>query len=44
MLFRSYDGREDNEHLAELTRTLDRSGSQFKDELYTALGERYSRT
>lgn len=39
-----HDGREDNEHLAELTRTLERSSSRFKDELYAALTERYARS
>lgn len=34
-------GREDNEHLVELCRSLDPSGADFKDELYRALNERY---
>lgn len=36
-----WGGREDNEHLVELAATLDTSSTSFKDELYTALSERY---
>ncbi|MYM62187.1 dUTP diphosphatase [Pseudomaricurvus sp. HS19] len=36
-----WGGREDNEHLVELTQSLDTSSPAFKDELYQALAERY---
>ncbi|MCW8193517.1 dUTP diphosphatase [Proteobacteria bacterium 005FR1] len=36
-----WGGREDNEHLVELARSLDSSRSDFKDQLYRALTERY---
>lgn len=36
-----WGGREDNEHLVELARTLDSSRADFKDQLYQALSERY---
>ncbi|HEY7886195.1 MAG TPA: dUTP diphosphatase [Cellvibrionaceae bacterium] len=38
-----FDGREDNEHLAELAKTLDASGKHYKDELYQALSTLYQR-
>lgn len=37
------DGREDNEHLAELVSNLDAASADFKDALYGALAERYQR-
>lgn len=39
---KSWDGREDNEHLVELMNTLDASAADYADRLYTALGERYA--
>ncbi len=36
-----HDGREDNEHLVEVASQLDASRESFKDDLYTALSERY---
>jgi dimeric dUTPase (all-alpha-NTP-PPase superfamily) len=38
---KQWGGREDNEHLVELARSLDSSRSDFKDRLYRALDERY---
>lgn len=37
-----WDGREDNEHLAELVRELDSAAADFADQLYRQLAERYS--
>jgi dimeric dUTPase (all-alpha-NTP-PPase superfamily) len=37
-----HDGREDNEHLVEAVLSLDATKLEFKDELYTALKDRYS--
>ncbi len=37
-----WGGREDNEHLFELTQTLQVSPAEFSDRLYQALKERYS--
>jgi len=36
-----WSGREDNEHLVELTESLDAQSATFKDDLYAALSERY---
>jgi dimeric dUTPase (all-alpha-NTP-PPase superfamily) len=36
-----WDGREDNEHLVELTRSLDTGEAGFPDRLYDALSQRY---
>jgi len=36
-----WQGREDNEHLVELCRSLDSSRADFKDQLYAALSQRY---
>ena len=36
-----WSGREDNEHLVELTAELDASSATFKDDLYAALSKRY---
>lgn len=38
-----HDGREDNEHLVEVVQSLDTTKAEFKDELYAALKERYSK-
>ena len=38
---KEWDGREDNEHLVELSASLDSESSQFRDELYDALQARY---
>ncbi len=38
---KNWDGKEDNEHLAELVETLDSSAAIFRDALYDALSERY---
>ena len=37
-----WGGLEDNEHLVELTTTLDNTASDFKDQLYNALTQRYN--
>ena len=37
-----WNGREDNEHLAELMQSLDTSSPGFKDELYAGLKARYA--
>jgi hypothetical protein len=36
-----WDGREDNEHLAELLTTLDSNSTSFRDEVYKGLKGRY---
>ena len=36
-----WDGREDNEHLAELLGTLDSNSSAFRDDVYQGLTSRY---
>ncbi len=36
-----HDGREDNEHLVEVVRSLDATKIEFKDELYAELKQRY---
>ncbi|MDB2409529.1 dUTP diphosphatase [Pseudomonadales bacterium] len=38
---KEWGGREDNEHLVELSATLDSESSAFRDELYEALHARY---
>lgn len=37
-----WNGREDNEHLVELSRELDPTRADYKDRLYAALSERYT--
>lgn len=37
-----HDGREDNEHLVEVIKSLDTTKPEFKDELYTELNKRYN--
>ncbi|MFQ3322258.1 MAG: dimeric dUTPase (all-alpha-NTP-PPase superfamily) [Pseudomonadales bacterium] len=39
---KNWAGREDNEHLVELSLQLDTSAGDFSDQLYKALGQRYS--
>ena len=39
---KTWDGREDNEHLTELAESLDADAADFPDALYRALGERYA--
>lgn len=39
---KTWDGREDNEVLAELVTTLDSDAPDFRDAVYRALGARYS--
>ncbi len=39
---KSWEGREDNEHLVELMNGLDASAPDYADRLYAALGERYA--
>ncbi|MGQ9425312.1 dUTP diphosphatase [Gilvimarinus sp. F26214L] len=38
---KQWGGREDNEHLVDITRALDATAADFKDRLYEALSERY---
>lgn len=38
---KQWRGREDNEHLVELVADLDNGATDFKDQLYTALDQRY---
>jgi len=38
---KEWDGREDNEHLVELSAALDSESDDFRDELYNALQTRY---
>lgn len=38
---KEWDGREDNEHLVELSASLDSSSDGFRDALYKALQQRY---
>lgn len=38
---KTWAGKEDNEHLAELVSHLDKSASDFSDQVYRALDERY---
>jgi len=38
---KEWDGREDNEHLVELSAALDSESEGFRDELYKALHARY---
>ncbi len=37
-----WNGREDNEHLADILDSLDSSSHTFKDDVYSALGNAYS--
>ena len=37
-----WDGREDNEHLADILDSLDSNSHTFKDDVYSALGHAYS--
>ncbi|MFI2809856.1 MULTISPECIES: dUTP diphosphatase [Microbulbifer] len=39
---KNWDGREDNEHLAELSTALDAASSDYSDQLYRALASRYA--
>ena len=39
---KTWNGREDNEHLVELSRELDSGADDYADELYEALGRRYA--
>jgi dimeric dUTPase (all-alpha-NTP-PPase superfamily) len=39
---KTWQGREDNEHLVELMDVLDASAADYADRLYAALGERYA--
>ncbi|GAB1257343.1 dUTPase [Aurantivibrio plasticivorans] len=41
---KEWGGREDNEHLVELSSSLDSAASDYKDRLYSALKERYDET
>lgn len=41
---KSWQGREDNEHLVELVAELDTNSAKFEDELYAALAKRYRET
>ncbi len=38
-----WDGREDNEHLAELLLQLDSASASFRDDVYRGLQARYPR-
>jgi len=37
-----WNGREDNEHLADILSTLDSNSLSFKEDIYSALGEAYA--
>ena len=37
-----WNGREDNEHLVDITQTLNSQSSSFKDDLYAGLKDRYT--
>lgn len=39
---KTWNGREDNEHLVELSRELDSGAEDYAEELYEALGKRYA--
>lgn len=39
-----HDGREDNEHLVETIQSLDAGSPEFKEELYSALKQRYNQS
>lgn len=39
---KTWSGREDNEHLVELSRQLDSGAPDYADNLYAALGQRYA--
>ena len=41
---KTWDGREDNEHLVEVLNSLDAHADGFQDQLYQALQERYQAT
>ncbi|GAB1259921.1 dUTP diphosphatase [Aurantivibrio plasticivorans] len=41
---KEWGGREDNEHLVELSNSLDSAASDYKDRLYDALKRRYDET
>lgn len=41
---KEWGGKEDNEHLVELCASLDSNASDYKDQLYQALSERYQLT
>ncbi len=38
---KQWNGREDNEHLSEITAALDANSASFRDDIYGALRERY---
>ncbi|WP_369797778.1 hypothetical protein [Microbulbifer sp. HZ11] len=38
---KTWEGREDNEHLAEIVQSLDATAENFSDQLYEALKRRY---
>lgn len=38
---KTWQGREDNEHLADIMNSLDSNSDNFKDEVYSALGDVY---
>lgn len=38
---KTWQGREDNEHLADIMKLLDSNSDNFKDEVYSALGDVY---
>ena len=38
---KTWDGREDNEHLSELVATMDHGAGDFAEQVYAALAERY---
>jgi len=39
---KTWDGREDNEHLADIMKSLDSNALSFKDDLYEALNKQYA--
>lgn len=41
---KTWAGREDNEHLAEITAQLDTNAADYSDQLYRALASRYTET
>jgi dimeric dUTPase (all-alpha-NTP-PPase superfamily) len=41
---KEWNGREDNEYLADIIKSLDSGSAGFKDEIYAALGEAYPAT
>ena len=38
---KTWEGREDNEHLSEIVNTLDADAASFRDDVYRALQARY---